>query len=197
MNKRLLCLLAAVGALLCCFAGVQYALSEKEEAEAAARAERYLLSAQQDTAQEEAEEAFSAEAAAPPSEAKETPPAAGVLEIPALSLRLAVSDVCSEEALAVSPCRQSGSAATGDLVIAGHNYRRHFGSLGQLAPGDEVFFAESGGESIRFFVVKKETVPAENAEAVTKSGYALTLYTCTRDGKERIAVFCDRAESGS
>ena len=37
-----------------------------------------------------------------------------------------------------------------------------------------------------------ETLSPKDVEAVQNSGYDLVLYTCTRDGQSRVAVFCNR-----
>ena len=50
----------------------------------------------------------------------------GILEIPALDLNLVISS-WSYSSLRLAPCRYSGSAYKGDLVIAAHNYQSHFG----------------------------------------------------------------------
>lgn len=57
----------------------------------------------------------------------------GVLTIPALGLELPVQTEWSKANLKVSPCRQCGSTAGGDLVIAAHNYKSHFGRLSSRA----------------------------------------------------------------
>ena len=57
----------------------------------------------------------------------------GVLTIPALGLELPVQTEWSKANLKVSPCRQCGSTAGGDLVIAAHNYKSHFGRLSSLS----------------------------------------------------------------
>ncbi|MCI6909376.1 MAG: sortase, partial [Clostridiales bacterium] len=51
----------------------------------------------------------------------------GVLRIPALGLSLPVIGEWSDDGAKLAPCRYAGSAYTDDLVIAGHNYRTHFG----------------------------------------------------------------------
>ena len=57
----------------------------------------------------------------------------GVLTIPTLGLELPVQTEWSKANLKVSPCRQCGSTAGGDLVIAAHNYKSHFGRLSSLS----------------------------------------------------------------
>ena len=66
----------------------------------------------------------------------------GVLEIPAIDLKLPVLSEWSYPLLKKAPCRYSGSAYLDNLVIAAHNYRTHFGKLKELETGDEVIFTE-------------------------------------------------------
>ena len=65
----------------------------------------------------------------------------GILEIPALDLELPVISSWSYSSLRLAPCRYSGSAYKGDLVIAAHNYQSHFGGLRTLPEGSEVFLS--------------------------------------------------------
>lgn len=58
----------------------------------------------------------------------------GILEIPSLEIVLPVMAEWSDSNLKIAPCRYHGSAYSGDLVIAGHNYRTHFGALWRQLP---------------------------------------------------------------
>ena len=69
----------------------------------------------------------------------------GVLTIPALGLELPVQTEWSKANLKVSPCRQCGSTAGGDLVIAAHNYKSHFGRLSRLSEGSVHSGADCAG----------------------------------------------------
>ncbi len=62
----------------------------------------------------------------------------GYVSVPSLDLELPVMSKWSYEGLKIAPGRYSGSVFTGDLVIAGHNYARHFSPIKQLKEGDEV-----------------------------------------------------------
>ena len=123
---------------------------------------------------------------------------AGVIVIPDLSLELPVIDQWSYARLKVAPCRQSGAAADGDLVIAAHNYKSHFGYLDRLEPGASVIFTDMEGTVYRYAVEEIRQVAPEDAEDVSSvfsSEYPLVLYTCTPGGKARVAVFCRWAET--
>lgn len=114
----------------------------------------------------------------------------GVLTIPALGLELPVQTEWSKANLKVSPCRQCGSVEGGDLVIAAHNYKSHFGRLGSLSEGDEVRFALQNGAEAVYAVERVATISPDEPEALREGGCPLVLYTCTPGGKARVAVYC-------
>jgi sortase A len=117
----------------------------------------------------------------------------GVLRIPALALSLPVMRDLSLEKLKISPCRYSGSVADDTIVIAAHNYKRHFGRIHTLSAGDELTFTGADGRTIRYAIAKTETIRAADIEGMTASGYDLTLFTCTYGGAARLAVRCSRS----
>ena len=96
-----------------------------------------------------------------------------------------------------SPCRQFGWPATGDFVIAAHNYTSHFKRLSKLEPGDAVQFEDMNGRVYAYTVSQLTTVQPEEVAAVQYSGYDLVLYTCTPGGRSRTAVYCSKAESAA
>lgn len=116
----------------------------------------------------------------------------GVLTIPALGLELPVQTEWSKANLKVSPCRQCGSAAGGDLVIAAHNYKSHFGRLSSLSEGDEVRFTSQDGAEAVYTVERTAQISPEEPEALREGGCPLVLYTCTPGGKARVVVYCQR-----
>ena len=119
----------------------------------------------------------------------------GVLDLPALNLSLPIMSDWDYERLKMAPCRQFGSAATDDLVIAGHNYIHHFGSLGMLKAGDSVTFTGTDGAVNTYVVSETATISPTETEKVTESGYPLVLCTCTYGRQSRIVIYCSRAES--
>ena len=118
----------------------------------------------------------------------------GYVEIPALGLKLPVMSEWDYTRLRVAPCRQFGSSRTDDLVIAAHNYENHFGRLKELSKGDTVIFTDMEGLVNTYCVEKIETLAPDEVDAVQNSGYDLVLYTCTKGGKTRVTVFCNREE---
>lgn len=116
----------------------------------------------------------------------------GYLEITDLKLRLPVMAEWDYQRLKIAPCRQFGTVGTNDLVIAAHNYDRHFGRLKTLQNGAGIVFTDMNGVSTSYLVNKVEILKPTEVEEVQNSGYDLVLYTCTLGGKTRVTVFCDR-----
>lgn len=118
----------------------------------------------------------------------------GYLSIPALSLKLPIAEKWNEEQLKVSPCTYSGHTAETGWVIAGHNYKRHFGNLKKLQIGDEIDFIAPNKEVYVYEVQEKEILDPYAVVEMTESDYPLTLYTCTYGGRERYTIRCSRKE---
>ena len=117
----------------------------------------------------------------------------GYVEIPVLGLKLPVMSEWDYNRLKLAPCRQFGSSRTDDLVIAAHNYESHFGHLRDLSVGDTVTFTDMEGIVNTYCVEKIKTLNPNEVDAVQNSGYDIVLYTCTKGGKTRVTVFCNRA----
>lgn len=88
----------------------------------------------------------------------------GVISIPACGLELPIIREYSESALKTAPCRYFGSVYTNDLLIAGHNYRAHFGSISRLSSGDDIVFTGVEGDVFVYEVVEIEVLPANAIE---------------------------------
>lgn len=116
----------------------------------------------------------------------------GILEIPTLGLTLPVTEEWSYPNLKTSPCRYAGSAYLDNFVIAAHNYNSHFGKIHNLYPGEQILFTDVDGNQFRYEVRDIEVMqPTEIAE-MTSGEYALTLFTCTYDGRSRVALRCEK-----
>ena len=116
----------------------------------------------------------------------------GFLGIPALELELPVMADWTYPQLQIAPCRYMGSTFTDDLVIVAHNYPRHFGGLRDLKTGESVTFTDMDGETTSYQVTALEILPADAVEDVTSGDFALTLFTCTYGGENRVVLRCDR-----
>ncbi len=116
----------------------------------------------------------------------------GYLSIPSISLELPVMSDWDYTRMKIAPCRYFGSTKTDDLVIAAHNYTRHFGRLSNLSVGDEVYFTDMDGLKRCYTVTVMETLSATAVEDMTAGEYALTLFTCNYGGQARIVIRCDK-----
>lgn len=164
-----------------------------QEAEEILREVRSAIAARESA--EETESPETAEEAAEPTVQLDGEAYIGVLAIPDLNLELPVMADWDYERLKRAPCRQFGAAESDDLVIAAHNYKRHFGALAHLQVGAAVSFTGVDGSTINYRVVRVARVDPKDVDAVQYSGCDLVLYTCTYGGSDRTAVFCDREES--
>ena len=114
----------------------------------------------------------------------------GILSVPVLELELPVLTEWSYAKLKQAPCHYYGSYYEADFVIAAHNYTAHFGRLSELRSGDIVIFTDVQGVEYYYEVVLLETLPPTATEAMIASGFALSLYTCTPGGGNRVTVRC-------
>lgn len=122
----------------------------------------------------------------------------GYLSIPSIGLALPVMQQWSEPGLKIAPGRYSGSLYNDDLVIAGHNYTRHFSPIKHLAAGTEVLFVDMDGVVWHYAVSASEVLqPTQIEQMTTKTSadsWDLTLFTCTTGGQARYALRCVRAD---
>ena len=118
----------------------------------------------------------------------------GYLSVPALNVDLPVMSEWDYGRLKISPCRYYGSTKTDNLVIAAHNYKVHFGYLGNLKPGDTVVFTDMDAVVHHYKVDSVELLMPTDVDKVKDSGNDLILYTCTYGGAKRIIVRCSRTQ---
>lgn len=116
----------------------------------------------------------------------------GYLSIPVLEMELPVMSQWDYSRLKIAPCRFTGTTMDDNLVIAGHNYSRHFGPVRDLVEGDSVIFTDMEGVTTAYVVVAKDIVAPTAVEEITACDFDLTLFTCTYGGQSRVAVFCNR-----
>ena len=118
----------------------------------------------------------------------------GTLKIPSLNLELPVLNQWSYPNLKLAPCRYVGTMDERNLVIAGHNYRAHFGRLKELSLGESIFLIDSEGNEVKFQVGEIEVLGASQTRQMVDSEWDLTLFTCTWGGKSRLAVRCMKVD---
>ncbi len=116
----------------------------------------------------------------------------GNLQVPSLGLDLPVISQWSYPALKKAPCRYSGSVYLNNMVIAAHNYRRHFGPVRDLPKGASVIFIDMKGNTFYYEVMAKETLDPMESEKMKNSGYDMALFTCVLSGQARSAIYCNK-----
>ncbi len=115
----------------------------------------------------------------------------GILVIPSQQIELPVLRDWSYPNLRMAPCRYSGTSESGDLVIAAHNYRSHFGNLQSLNSGDQLQFIDVNGTVRTYEVTQTEMIGGRDIPAMlanAETDWDLTLFTCTLSGQSRVTV---------
>lgn len=116
----------------------------------------------------------------------------GTVVIDKLGIELPVFDKWDYKRLKTAPCRYTGSIATDDIVIAAHNYKSHFGNLKQLQIGDEIMFMGADGTQCYYEVKEIITLDSTAVTDMQSGDWDFTLFTCTKGGKQRVTVRCNR-----
>lgn len=116
----------------------------------------------------------------------------GILEIHALELSLPVISEWNDTRLKQAPCRYKGSVYLDNLIIAGHNYKKHFGGLKNLQIGDTITFTDMDEHCFSYTVTALEELDGTAIEAMESGDWDLTLFTCTIGGKKRVTVRCEK-----
>ena len=116
----------------------------------------------------------------------------GYIEIPKLDLDLPILDKWDMEDIHIAPCRYSGSLDENNLVLASHDYRKHFYFIKDLSVGDEVTFIKVDGEKIEYQVSDVMIVSPFEVEKIENEEPDLIIFTCYMDGRYRTIVYCKR-----
>lgn len=115
----------------------------------------------------------------------------GYVEIASIGLKLPVMAEYSESNMKIAPCKYTeAETPEGKIVIAGHNYTRHFGRLGRVSPGDSVVFTNTEGKSYNFTVTEICEIAANDFSSLQEGDWELALFTCNMSGAKRILVRC-------
>lgn len=119
----------------------------------------------------------------------------GTISIPAIGINLPVMAECDLENLKTSPCVYEGTPYKNDLIIAGHDYRTHFGPINDLVRGDMITFKDMDGNVFEYEVMYTEIIDEKDIESMSNGEWDLTLFTCTYSGATRITVRCKIADN--
>ena len=124
----------------------------------------------------------------------------GTLEVPELDLALPIMEEWDDTRLRISPCRYAGSVYQDNMVLAGHNYAKHFSRIKRLPMGSEILFTDVEGNEYLYEIAWMETLQPDQVEEMTyQSGdpatdWDLTLFTCTTGGGSRVTIRCVKTE---
>lgn len=119
----------------------------------------------------------------------------GSLYFPSLELTLPVMSDWDYDKLKISPCRYAGTAYQSGFVIAGHNYRKHFGPLNHIQTEDTVIFTDVDGNTYFYQVTEIQVLEATAIEDMLSDDWDLSLFTCTLGGQTRLTVRCEQIEA--
>ena len=116
----------------------------------------------------------------------------GYLSLPEIGLELPVQADWSMEKLEKSPARYAGSLEEGNLIVLGHNYKRHFTPLKKMSVGGRVVFTDVNGNEHDYVVSQILTVAGYDAQTMLSGSdkWDLTLFTCTYGGESRLTLRC-------
>ena len=118
----------------------------------------------------------------------------GILHFPSLGRKVPVlGEEMTDDMLNVAPCHYGGPESpqeAGNIIIAGHNYKSHFGSLRKLKPAQIVVWETPDGFEHRYEVSEVKEIEPNDFDYVEKNinTYSITLFTCTDSGRMRWAV---------
>ena len=118
----------------------------------------------------------------------------GIIRVPGVGVELPVLNDWNYDLLKLSPCRYSGSIEGQDLILMGHNYKKHFAPLRRVSPGDRVEFLDINGTSHAYVVAETEVLKPTQLDELSSSDYSLTIFTCTPGGQSRFVVRCEPVE---
>lgn len=184
-SKRKGVVFLLVGCLLLLVAGGWYAYNLAEDASAGRQAQELLHKL-------DAQPPDTNETGSAPVVVIDGDAFCGKVIIDKLSVELPVYAEWSYARLKAAPCRYTGGVDSDDMIVAAHNYKSHFGSLGTLAIGDEVRFVDGGGRVHRYEVREVTTLDGTAVSDMRSGGWNFTLFTCTKGGEQRVTVRCVR-----
>ena len=117
---------------------------------------------------------------------------AAIITIPSIGLELPVLSDWDYTKLKKAPCIYYGSISENNLIILGHNYRSHFGSLSKLEEKDKIVIKDLNSNKYIYEVVSKTVIDPHNSEEVIETGFDLTIFSCYSSGTQRIVVHANR-----
>lgn len=118
----------------------------------------------------------------------------GILEIEAIDLTLPVMEEWDYTRLKIAPCRYAGSIYQDNMIIAGHNYAKHFSPIKNLPQGTEICFTDVEGNEFHYTLEWIDVLEGNQTEQMLEGDWDLSLFTCTYGGGSRYVLRCSRNE---
>lgn len=118
----------------------------------------------------------------------------GLLAISSLELQLPVISHWSDSLLKIAPCRYSGSPYMDNLILAGSNYKSHFGKIKYLRVGDRVTFTDLDANVFIYEVAELYILTSPSFEQMISEECDLFLFTDTAGGQSQVIVCCERVQ---
>ena len=117
----------------------------------------------------------------------------GKITIPKINVEKYILDETSEKTLKLSCTKVCGPEInkTGNLCLAGHNYRDTFGYISSLEIGDTIEITDTYDRTVRYSVYKIDRVSPYDTSSLsqeTQGEREITLITCTLGAIKRIIV---------
>ena len=119
----------------------------------------------------------------------------GKLEIPSINISLPILSSWDYDLLKISPCLYQGSVYQNNMILAGHNYRSHFGKVRTLPSGTDLYFTDMEGRIFHYEVSTIEILKPHQVDELTlKDDWDLTLFSCSSMGSKRSVIRCKLIE---
>lgn len=113
-----------------------------------------------------------------------------LLEIPAYGLKLPISSVWEKSKVLSYPCRFSGSAYDGTLIIGGYDQRGQFDFFDRIQNGAAVTITDMTGSTFSYVVDRVTRSRSAEAEMLLDSAADLTLFVRDAQALEYIILRC-------
>lgn len=113
----------------------------------------------------------------------------GIVSIDSIGIQVPVLNICTEQTLKIAPGVHL-EYEDGSAVIAGHNYKYHFGKFSSVSLGDRVSVTKIDGSLYNLKVSEKYFVSADDTSILEQDNWDLVMYTCDVTNQNRIVLCC-------
>lgn len=121
----------------------------------------------------------------------------GIITAPSLGISIPIIKEYKYEYMNNSPCRYAGSYTTNDLIIAGHNYKKHLYHFKNMKHGEQIVFTTCNGINYYYIVTKIEVLNPNQMEILMgkkDNNWDLSIFTCSNTGRARYVIRCKKVD---